>query len=814
MEVRAGRLRGAVHGTPGAAALGALLAVAVVLVQPAVLHEYPFGDVSRNFDDYFAQFLPFHAMLRELLHGNPAIGWQFNWIVGLGQPFLPDYAAYLGGPWSLLIGFFPLERVELGLFVIVLVKVAVVAAAMVVYLRIAHGAGHPLLAAVLGTAYATSGFVLEEGLFNPMWLDGVAALPLFALVGHWCRTGRHLVPSIGLVALFFWANFYSAVMAAVGAVFLTVVMALVDRRPARALALQLGRFAVRGALGVGISLPVVLPGVLAGLKSPPLDLTYGPANVPLSSYLSRLFSLTELLDYSPGLGVGTVALVAAAAFFAHRQVPVRERVAFGTALVVMVATMAWQVTRPLWYGFTEPHGSYFRNAFVVSALLIVLAWRFLLRLRRPFAGSAAAIGGAAVLAILLVLIVVGRRGPHHAWSTEVTMVMVLATVALVAVVTWRPGLHRVVTGLLAVLLVLESGLNAVVVEQLRSAARTPQGSWAAHAERDLALVEQHRADGNGWPPYRLDAAIFVYGNQSGLLGEPGPRYYSSTFSADSAQAFIDLGVPSRMNGRLIGDVDKDPTLYPLLSVSGRLIHSGPDGAELATYEAYPLVRVAPPAHAPAVGVAPVFAHRDALYDESVYSPPVWTMGPEPGTVLAAGEQVRLAGSCPVGAVLQVEGPALGEPLPDQVLAPQALAIDADGGFDLVWTAQQPDRELDPASFACYDAVRAATLVAAAGQGAPQVEVQGRRLEATWDRPVSGEVIVSTTAHDGWTCRVDGAPAPIVPRQGMLSLPVSGAEHLSCRYTTPGLVPGLAAAGLSLLLAAGLVVLRRRGQNDD
>ncbi|WP_194793327.1 YfhO family protein [Raineyella fluvialis] len=785
---RGRRWREAVTGTPGAAALAALLSVTVMVVQAVVRGEYPFGDLPRGFDDYFAQFVPYHAMFQRLLHGDPGIDAQFNWFVGLGQPFLPDYAVYLGGPWTLLIGLFPVTRVELGMVVVTLLKVAMVAASMVVYLRIAHGAGHPVLAAVVGTAYATSGFILEEGLYDPMWLEGVAAFPLIALVGHWCRTGRHAVPSVLLIALLYWSNFYSAIMATIGAVYLTLVMALVDRLPPRRLGEQLGRLAVRGLLGVGLTLPLVLPGVLAGTQAPPLDMTYGPRNVPLWRYLSKLFSLTELLDFSPGLAIGTLLLIAALAFFAHRRIPLRERLTLGLGLVVMFATMSWDVTRLVWFGFTEPHGSFFRNAFVVSGFLLVLAWRFLLR--PPPGLLATVLGGGAVLAVLGWLTLIHHRGPHHAWSTPLTVVMVLAAVAGVAVMAIRPGTRRVVGPILVSLLVLELGLNAVVVEQLRASVRQPMGRWYADADRDLALVREHRASGQGWPPYRLDDAAYWYGNQSGLLGEPGVRYYSSTFTAQSARVFADLGVPSLANGRLMGPTVEDAPLFALLGVSARLEHPEPGRSRVSTYRSFPLVRVAPPARPSVTGVASVFAHRDGLWDEQVYTAPVWATRPATdGAVVPAGNQTRLAGTCPAGGVLQADlrpaggavtlrtsgstsgGQRVDTPAPDERPAPVTVALPATGAFDLAYVADnRAPQPLALDRFACFDAARAAGFVDAAQRDSPGLLVHGRHLEATWPHPVSGDVIVSTTAVDGWSCDVDGQPARIIPARACSACP--------------------------------------------
>ncbi|WOP19841.1 YfhO family protein [Raineyella sp. LH-20] len=124
------RAVGSARSTAVAAASAGAFSIAIVVLQYVANHEYPFGAKTRNYDDYFAQFVPSYAMFHDLLHGHPAIDAQFTWFVGLGQPFLPGYAAYLGGPWTFLIALFPTTAVEVGIFVVTLAKVAAVAASM------------------------------------------------------------------------------------------------------------------------------------------------------------------------------------------------------------------------------------------------------------------------------------------------------------------------------------------------------------------------------------------------------------------------------------------------------------------------------------------------------------------------------------------------------------------------------------------------------------------------------------------------------------------------------------------------------------
>lgn len=201
--------------------------------------------------------------------------------------------------------------------------------------------------------------------------------------------------------------------------------------------------------------------------------------------------------------------------------------------------------------------------------------------------------------------------------------------------------------------------------------------------------------------------------------------------------------------------------------------------------------------------------------------------------MAAGGSVWLSGSCPAGGLLQADlrpvggvlavrptgtgapGAATGDsvrrqwtPAADEVLAPMTLPTSTDGRFDLEITAEDAEQRLAPDRFACYDTVRASRLVAQARSQAPGLTVRGGHLEATWPRPVAGEVIVSTTARDQWSCSVDGRPARIGARQGLLEVGVDGATRLSCRYRTPGLGSGIALAATS---AALVVMIGIRGR---
>ena len=191
------------------AALSGLLAGVVFCAVTARRDLAPFGAQPRGLNDLGNQFVRFHAYLWDLLHGRADL--VIAWHVGLGVPFLPDYAAYLASPFAPLVALFPRAEIDTAVFVITTLKLAVAAAVMTAYLLALRRGGSRLLAAGLGAAYAVCGWALDDADYVTMWLDGLIALPAIALAMESLRTRGRLVRAALVVAVFWWANPYTAV---------------------------------------------------------------------------------------------------------------------------------------------------------------------------------------------------------------------------------------------------------------------------------------------------------------------------------------------------------------------------------------------------------------------------------------------------------------------------------------------------------------------------------------------------------------------------------------------------------------------------
>lgn len=668
------------------AAAGAGLAAALSFcLSTALAGRAPFGDGSRNVNDLGNQFIAYHAGLWDLLHGSDLVTWSWNWNSGLGVPFWPDYATYLGGPFPLLVALFPREHIETAVFVITALRLAAAAAAMTLYLRRLRPAGAPAWAALLAFGYATCGWALDDGSYVPMWLDGLIALPVLGIVAEWARERRRFALGVALVAGCWWANYYTAYMASLGAAALLLARVAAHDRPREA-ALAMARFAVRGACGV-VGAAVVLAPTIAAVRAAQDTPGVGLPPAHLDLFAARLLPLSEGVGVSPGVAAGSAALLLVAELPWHTGVRPRVRAGYLGGLALLVASMMVPLTQLLWNAGDAPNGSPYRMAFVLAGWLVVTAWVCVADAApsaRAVAGGLALVGG---LAAYVALAPPPRvTVAPYAWLS--TLVVALATAAVVVLVTRaRPGptsapdervegsvegsvagpvegpgtgggvrsrsrfapLTAPLTAPLIVLasvplvglVVAENVAAGVVIDAARDRVLPATDRWEPRAAAVEEAVAAQLSGPQGWPGYRMSARTdAVPSANSGLLaGYPGLAAYSSVVPAATSQALTALGVTTSGFGRSIRPAGADG-LDPLLAVSGVLRTDGASGVRVEQVAAHPMVTVLPTQAAPApqtgqtvepegpaASGAPTaqadgpFARRNALMLEPAYSTP-------------------------------------------------------------------------------------------------------------------------------------------------------------------------------------------------
>ncbi|MGA8048031.1 MAG: YfhO family protein [Dermatophilaceae bacterium] len=796
------------------AALSGLLAAAVFCAVTALRDLAPFGAEPRGLNDLGNQFVPFHAYLWDLLHGR--VDLVIAWNVGLGVPFLPDYAAYLASPFAPLVALFPRDEIDTAVFVITTLKLAVAAAVMTAYLLVLRRSGSRLLAAGLGAAYAVCGWALDDADYVTMWLDGLIALPAIALAMERLRLRGRLALAALVVALFWWANPYTAVMATLGAGTLVLARVVAESPTVRGAVADLARSLLAVVLGVattGVLLLTFLSAVSRAQDSPERPFT----PYPWVDVLARSLPLTGGVGRSPGLYVGTVVLVLALSL-PFLPVTLRRRLTYTVGGVLVMLSMQWPPTQLVWHAFDPPNGSQFRAAFAMAAWIVVVAWVAAEALPRRPLGLLGGVGLVATLAWWA-----GGTQDTDEWTRTVAWA-VCAVLGAIAVGLFaargRERLRRI--GLAAVAAVLIAG---VLVEGtwtgvVSGTARAARFVTYPDAGPIMATVEASVQDRPVLPEGRV-AGPQEYGrNEAYLLGIPGVEYYSSMISADHSAGLRELGVVWTSNGLSVR-VGPDRGLRALLGVQTEL---GADGEVIWTSSAAPLARRIPGV-AQASAPGSVFEARNALAGAELYAVPGVAVDGTPGgdtpVTVTAGDEVTLTVICPARSVPTLNAPQLvgsvaaggksiDYPRGFDVAPPRELGVSTGDPLDLTVRATA-ESELPADPVGCLDP---AVLESLTTEPSPDIRLSGSSIQVTWPEPSEATAVVSVPAYAGWRCATDGSPAQIRSLHGLLSVPLAGARELTCDYRQPGLLPGMALTVVALLALAAVGLLSRRRSHRE
>ncbi|MFF4873711.1 YfhO family protein [Streptomyces sp. NPDC000961] len=810
-----GRDRGA--RTAGAAAL---LTAALFCLATALSRSHPFGPVTRNVVDLGQQYLPYHAYWRSFLLGETHGDAFLNWNSGFGANFLGDIGTYLSSPAALLVVLFPADRIELALYVVTAVKIAAAGAAMALLLLRLRPGPRPV-AAVLGTAYALSGWTLNFGSTVPMWLDGLVAFPLLCLVGEWARTGRRPVLGPLVVALAWTANFYTAYMATLGAAVVLAVRLLTAEETATTRQRLAGALrAARGVLlGVGLAAPLVVV-VFLGTKTadPTPEVSFVP--VAWTEVFARLLPATASSS-SPALFIGTPALLLALTLPFNRAVAPRVRAALTAAVVLVTLSLQWEPTHLLWHAGASPNGVPYRQAFVLCGLLLIAAWFSLAGgVPRP----AALLAGGALLGVLAWT----ARGSADIdrWTFPAFGAAALLALVAVLLALRASGAGRRALPLLAVVLLVaaQAGEAAVTGKRIEERQRG-EVAWSPRTGPWHEAVAREAARADAWPRHRTDPGEVPGGNDALLVGGQGAEYYSSLTSETTSRTLTSLGFGSYAKGRHPVTLD-NPVTDALFSVGTR-IRSAPtepvrrDAPPRAPVTATttpvpPLVTVRPAPRPAGPAGDSAFARQERLLGASVYERPaprragrvltarcpagsqVWFWAPEyRGTAALAGEEpVDFDGrppavTAPMGALGTV--PASGE---------VRIALGPEGKVRL---PREP--------VGCLVRARLDTAVdRLAATGATRVRTTGHTVTAALPPGSTGVAVLAAPRISGWRCAAGDADLrPARAYEGLVAVPLDGrADTVRCSFRPPGLRLGgaVGAAALLALVATGALHRRR------
>ncbi|MCJ1679385.1 YfhO family protein [Streptomyces sp. APSN-46.1] len=772
---------------------------------------YPFGDTGRAVNDQANQYVPFHRALWDLAHGRAAGDALFTWRGGFGQQFLSDFHTYLGNPFSWLTALVPREHVDLAVFVVSPVTMGTAAAVMTVYLGMLRP-GPWWQRGVLGACYGLCGWALSDASYIPMWLWGLVALPLLGIAVEWCLEGRRWPGAALLVALAWSGNFYTAMMATTAACVLLAIRLITRDLTGRERLRALWRAATATATGILLTLPLLLPSFLSsGAAQPTRVGAFDP--VRLDVFLAGMLPATHLWGGRPRLYVASLGLILAGSFVFSSAIARRTRLVWAAATLLVLASFQFPPTQYVWHGLAVPNGNPYRETFVFSGMVVILAWLALAARPRPLhlALSASLLVGACFA--------LRRTDDFGGWTWPA--VLGGGALSLLALVLLRLGeKHRVLippaAALMAGVVFAESTAASVNAEERR--ARERWAKPAATSSRSITAHFDAVRGVDGWPAHRTDSgAPQTSYNDALALRAEGPQYYSSYLPAATYQALEPLGYGYKNDGRTIFGAD-NPVLDAIFSIGARVRPgAAPHTWTASKFPAPPLVTVRPAPYTSPNPADSVYARQETVLGATVYQVPEATRG---GT---AARQTYTA-RCTPGSEAYWYSPALygtavsdgtRHRLEDRMTGVLKLGpVPASGRVTVTVTTRTAGATAGKHPVGCLDRTRLDTAIEhLTTTGATSVRTTGHTIEAALPHDATGTAVFAMTSIPGWQCAADGRTVTPASFHGLVSLALRpGTEKVSCTFTPRGLLPGLIAATLALLALAATTtaaLFRRR-----
>ncbi|MEE1320214.1 MAG: YfhO family protein [Acutalibacteraceae bacterium] len=385
----------------------------------------PLGDNTILRMDLYHQYGPLFAELYERVTQGDSL--LYSWASGLGSCFLGNYFNYLSSPIGAIVLFFGHKNVTEAIAAMILIKAALSSACFTYYLKRSLKS-NSYAASGFGIMYAFCGYMLAY-YWNVMWLDAMVLLPIVLLgIERIIDNGKMKTFVVGL-ALSMFSNYYMSYMLCVFSVIYFFyyfikgysfgdVVSKEYSEKSKGISLKNNRFIRSGFIfafgalcAAGLMAVILLP-VFNVLQS--CSATNDPNPTDAQTYFNyfdffanHLASLTTTIrssgdDVLPNVYCGALTLILAPLFFFTKSISKKEKLATIGLLGFLYISFNVNFLNFAWHGFHFPNDLPYRQSFIYSFILVLMAYKTFIRLNEFKARHFGVVGAALIFFTILV----------------------------------------------------------------------------------------------------------------------------------------------------------------------------------------------------------------------------------------------------------------------------------------------------------------------------------------------------------------------------------------------------------------------------
>ena len=378
---------------------------------------YPYGDRTMLTVDLYHQYAPFVVTFRnKVLSGQSLL---YSWNDGLGQEFYAAYANYAASPLNLLAIFFDAKTIPVFIGLVTCLRAGLAGLFMMLFLSENDNRRVDNITVVFACSYALCGWYISY-FWNIMWCDAVVLLPLVMLGLRKLLIERKCALYAVSLAILIFSNYYAGFFVCLFLVLFApcyYVMLFTPGKPKgdpmrlcfKTFFGAAFRFAFSSLVAAGATAVLTVPTYLilrhcsATGDALPKDFTL---QNNLFDFFGRLMVAANpnIRDGMANVYSGVVAAILLPLFFLlpkRTGITIRHKVCFGLLIFIMYLSFTNRTLNFIWHGLHFPNQIPYRESFLMSFLLVFVAFLTIRRIRSlnlgTIMGSVAAWGAFLVL---------------------------------------------------------------------------------------------------------------------------------------------------------------------------------------------------------------------------------------------------------------------------------------------------------------------------------------------------------------------------------------------------------------------------------
>jgi len=346
---------------------------------------YGVGQFMIARSDLLHQYLAYINKFGEVIRGNGS--YWFSWSNAMGSGTAFEYANVALSPFNIIFYVLGSNHLLTAATIIIFVKTGTAAVTYQIFAtRFFNNKSFSTV--FFGVMYALCGFTVCYYI-NIMWLDAILLFPLLVLcLKYLIEEKKFFGLTFGLIYLF-GVNFYAAYMAGIGLFFffLAYVIYATKLLGIRGIVDIITRFFVSVFVALGVTAIIWLPAALKvigdGRRSISEAIWFNSGNNIFFAYGNLMIGQNQTLNgIIPFVYCGLPSLLLAHLYFFNRRLPRRERLVCGGLLLFLFSLTVIPPLNIAMHGFDIPTMFNFRYSYIISFLIVSLACRQSLYLKK------------------------------------------------------------------------------------------------------------------------------------------------------------------------------------------------------------------------------------------------------------------------------------------------------------------------------------------------------------------------------------------------------------------------------------------------